>query len=464
MEASNNRSLFDSFSPLFFRALDFFTAGIAFYLAHYFRFANIQTSFEYEILGLLASFVVVASVSLCGGYASWRGKYRIEMIGRIFLAWSLAFMTVLALLVLSHKGEDFSRLWLGYAYLGSLFLAIVARIVLYAVLDYLRRMGVNQKRVLVIGSEKSVDLINESLSIDGTSGFSVFSAMTIDLKPLFGKNLEVSSLESLDSVLRENNISDIWFSLPLKESEFLDQAMFALRYSTVNMRFVPDMSDFRLLNHQLTSISGMPTIDLSASPLTGANGLLKRFEDLFLAFTIMILISPILVIIALAIKFTSQGPIIFKQLRHGVDGKPINVYKFRSMFVHEDAEVKQATKNDSRITPVGAFLRKTSLDELPQFYNVLQGRMSVVGPRPHAIAHNEHYKELIESYMQRHKVKPGITGWAQVNGFRGETDTVEKMERRVEFDLYYIENWSLIFDIKIVIMTIFKGFSNENAY
>jgi len=192
----------------------------------------------------------------------------------------------------------------------------------------------------------------------------------------------------------------------------------------------------------------------------------KWFEDRIVASLILVLISPILLGVALAVKFTSKGPIIFKQKRHGWNGEEIEVYKFRSMYVHDESKghVTQAKKGDSRITPLGAFLRRSSLDELPQFVNVLQGRMSIVGPRPHAVAHNMQYRELIPRYMLRHKVKPGITGWAQVNGLRGETDTVEKMEARVQADLFYIENWSLWFDLRIIFLTVFKGFFNTNAY
>ena len=197
----------------------------------------------------------------------------------------------------------------------------------------------------------------------------------------------------------------------------------------------------------------------------GWYGVVKRFEDFVLSLFAIILTSPIMFIIAVAVKLTSLGPVIFKQKRYGLDGKEIKVYKFRSMTVCEDgADVPQAKRCDSRITPFGAFLRKTSLDELPQFINVLQGRMSVVGPRPHAVAHNEQYRKQIRSYMLRHKVKPGITGWAQVNGWRGETDMLAKMENRVKDDLFYIENWSLWFDIKIIWLTVWKGLVNRNAY
>ncbi len=212
-------------------------------------------------------------------------------------------------------------------------------------------------------------------------------------------------------------------------------------------------------------MNGVPVVPLYDTPLSGINRVLKRVEDIVLSSLILLLISPVLCCIALAVKLSSPGPIIFRQTRYGMDGKPIMVWKFRSMKVMEnDKVVTQATQNDPRVTRVGNFLRRTSLDELPQFINVFTGGMSIVGPRPHAVAHNEQYRTLIEGYMLRHKVKPGITGWAQINGWRGETDTLEKMEKRIEFDLEYIREWSLWFDIKIVFLTIFKGFVNKAAY
>ncbi|HCQ8176166.1 TPA: exopolysaccharide biosynthesis polyprenyl glycosylphosphotransferase, partial [Escherichia coli] len=192
------------------------------------------------------------------------------------------------------------------------------------------------------------------------------------------------------------------------------------------------------LQSRTEEVNGIPVVPIFETPLNGINMVLKRLEDIILSVVILTLISPILIIISLCVKLTSPGPIIFKQTRYGMDGKPIKVWKFRTMVVMENDNVTQATKNDVRVTKVGRFLRRTSLDELPQFFNVLFGGMSIVGPRPHAVIHNEQYRSLIEGYMLRHKVKPGITGWAQINGWRGETDTLEKMEKRVEYDLEYI--------------------------
>jgi putative colanic acid biosynthesis UDP-glucose lipid carrier transferase len=234
----------------------------------------------------------------------------------------------------------------------------------------------------------------------------------------------------------------------------------------VVVRFFPEWDDVPLFSHKISNIAGLYALDLSSTPMVGPARLLKRLEDLALGALISVLVLPLCLGIALAIALTSPGPVLFKQYRTGINGKRFKVYKFRSMVVHQEegGQVTQARKGDSRVTRVGTFLRRTSLDELPQFFNVLQGRMSIVGPRPHALAHNEYYKELVESYMQRHKVKPGITGWAQVNGYRGETDTLEKMQKRVEHDLWYIDNWSLGLDLKIILQTIFKGFRDTNAY
>ena len=235
--------------------------------------------------------------------------------------------------------------------------------------------------------------------------------------------------------------------------------------TTANVYVVPNFFMYNLLNARWQTVGNVQALSVYDTPFQGASDVLKRFEDIVLSSLILMMISIPMLCIAAAVKLTSKGPVIFKQKRYGLDGKQITVYKFRSMTTQDNgAVVKQATKNDARLTKIGGFLRRTSLDELPQFINVLQGRMSIVGPRPHAVAHNEEYRKIITGYMLRHKVKPGITGWAQVNGLRGETETTNKMVQRVEYDLDYIHRWSIWFDIKIVFMTVFNGFINKNAY
>jgi putative colanic acid biosynthesis UDP-glucose lipid carrier transferase len=212
-------------------------------------------------------------------------------------------------------------------------------------------------------------------------------------------------------------------------------------------------------------MNGVPVVGICETPFTGTNKLVKRASDLVIAGLILLLISPLLLVIAIGVKLSSPGPVIFRQRRNGLDGEEIVVYKFRSMTAQDDGPVvPQASRGDPRITPFGAFIRRTSLDELPQFFNVLQGRMSIVGPRPHAVAHNEEYRRIIKAYMVRHKVKPGITGWAQVNGHRGETDTLDKMKARVEYDLEYLRNWTLGLDVQIIVRTIRLVFFDRRAY
>ncbi|HFO1752458.1 TPA: undecaprenyl-phosphate glucose phosphotransferase, partial [Klebsiella pneumoniae] len=264
---------------------------------------------------------------------------------------------------------------------------------------------------------------------------------------------------------REGNIDRIYIALSMKDEAKIKHIVGQLTDTTCSVLLIPDLFTFNILQARTEEINGVPVVPLFDTPLNGINMVFKRLEDIIVSFIILVLISPILFIIACAVKFTSPGPVIFRQIRYGMDGKPIKVWKFRSMTVMEnDSKVIQATKNDIRITRVGGFLRKTSLDELPQFFNVFLGQMSVVGPRPHAVAHNEQYRTLIQGYMLRHKVKPGITGLAQINGWRGETDTLDKMEKRIEYDLLYIRGWSVWLDLKIIFLTIFKGFVNKSAY
>jgi putative colanic acid biosysnthesis UDP-glucose lipid carrier transferase len=273
-------------------------------------------------------------------------------------------------------------------------------------------------------------------------------------------------MEGIRQFVDWEGIDQVWLALPLSEEKKIRAIYDHLRQTTVDVRLVPEVAGLRLMQRSVTDVAGLAVVDLSYSPMNGGSEWVKLIEDQVLAAVILVLISPLLLGIALAIKLTSPGPVLFKQRRHGLGGGDIEVYKFRSMVnrPNADGEAVQAQANDPRITPLGAFLRRTSLDELPQFINVLQGRMSIVGPRPHPVWLNEQHMHRIDAYAQRHKVKPGITGWAQVNGYRGETDTLEKMQKRVEYDLYYIENWSVWLDLKIVLLTVFKGFVNRNAY
>jgi putative colanic acid biosynthesis UDP-glucose lipid carrier transferase len=283
---------------------------------------------------------------------------------------------------------------------------------------------------------------------------------TLDGAPVLG------SLEQVADYAKKHRVDLIYLTLPMASQPRIMKLLDGLHDTTASVYFTPDIFIFDLIQGRMDSIGGIPVLAVCETPFSGMNGVVKRASDIVLASLILVLISPLLAAIAAGVKLTSPGPALFRQRRYGLDGREIVVYKFRSMTVAEDGPVvRQATRNDSRVTPFGAFLRRTSLDELPQFMNVLQGRMSIVGPRPHAVAHNEMYRKLIKSYMIRHKVRPGITGWAQVNGLRGETETVEKMKARIEYDLDYLRNWSLRLDLAIIWKTIFVVFRKpESAY
>lgn len=275
----------------------------------------------------------------------------------------------------------------------------------------------------------------------------------------------IGCLVDIPAYVHEHNIQCIYITLPMSSQPRILSLLDSLKDTTVSIYFVPDLFVFDLIQARFDHMASIPLVSICETPFIGVQGVVKRVEDLVLASIILVLLAIPMLLMAVLVKMTSDGPVLFKQRRYGLDGQEIVVYKFRSMTVMEDGEqVVQATQNDARVTPIGSFMRRTSFDELPQFINVLQGRMSIVGPRPHANAHNEQYRKLIKGYMVRHKVKPGITGWAQVNGFRGETDTLDKMEMRIAYDLDYLRHWSLDLDLKIIARTALMAFSGKNAY
>ena len=277
--------------------------------------------------------------------------------------------------------------------------------------------------------------------------------------------LRRGSLKDLAPFIRRQGVNEVYITLPLGTQPRIVRLLEDLQGTTASIFFVPDVFGISIIQGRLQDLNGVPVVGICETPFTGFNLVRKRVSDIVMASLILMLIAPVMLVIAIGVKLSSPGPVIFRQRRNGLEGEEIFIYKFRSMRVLDDgAVVKQAIKGDPRITRFGAFLRGSSLDELPQFINVLQGRMSIVGPRPHAVAHNELYRQLIKAYMVRHKVRPGITGWAQVNGYRGETDTVEKMQARVEYDLEYLRNWTLGLDLQIIARTIKLVFFDHNAY
>jgi putative colanic acid biosynthesis UDP-glucose lipid carrier transferase len=277
--------------------------------------------------------------------------------------------------------------------------------------------------------------------------------------PMLGKT------DELAQYVREHGIKMIFISQPISAQPRIRKLIDELQDTTASVYFLPDVYIFDLMQARFDNVGGMPVIAICETPFMGLNSTIKRASDIVLASVILLVLAPLMLVVAIAVRVSSPGPVIFRQRRYGLYGDEIIVYKFRSMTVMENgAAVVQAQKNDGRVTKIGGFLRRTSLDELPQFINVLQGRMSIVGPRPHAVAHNEQYRKLIKGYMLRHKVKPGITGWAQVNGLRGETATLDKMEARIQYDLDYLRNWSPWLDLWIVLKTVKVVLTRENAF
>jgi len=441
-------------------------------LSYWLRFSNLDLSITYKNVLLLGVLIGAASLSFFGAYRAWRGATFTSEIQCVVSATLTTFLLLIISGFVTQSSELLSRIWVVSWLLTSTTTILVYRLLLRKTLGALRAKGFNIRAVIIIGDGALAQQVADRLEQHPEMGLIV--------QGIIGTHEQVNgltthkgtvvpclgNLNDLERIAKKNKTDQVWIALPMSEVEKMEQVQSTLSNSSIAIRMVPDIFGFRLLNQSMTEVAGLPVINISTSHmLEGKNRFLKSLEDKILASIILLLISPILIILAIIIKLTSKGPILFKQYRTGANGQDFKVYKFRSMVVHneEGGKVTQATKGDSRITPIGAFMRRTSLDELPQFINVLQGRMSIVGPRPHALAHNEHYKTLVESYMRRHMVKPGITGWAQVNGFRGETDTIDKMESRVEYDLYYIENWSVWFDLRIIFLTVFKGFIHKNA-
>ena len=447
------------FSPIV-ALIDFIIVVGASVLAHLIRFGSSPMEAKFQALAGSTALLVIFCLTIAGIYDSWRGRQLLTLLKRYTLGLGLSIALLTAFLVFTRTAIEFSRLWLAYMLLFIWIGGVTYRSCYFWFLKNLRRSGKNLRNILVITTDTEHSKATFNKKEIALTGYNIAAYITV-------QEMELTiHAKNMSSELKKYQAHEVWLNLPLSMGTFIKDVVYELRHQTADIRFFPDFEDTLLLNHKASYTAGHYAIDISCTPLDGINRQLKRTEDIIIGAAIGLLITPICLMIALLIKLTDPGPILFKQRRHGLEGKPFTVYKFRTMKLHTEDEgtVTQAKKNDARVTKIGQFLRRTSLDELPQFFNVLQGRMSIVGPRPHALDHNEYYKDLVESYMWRHKVKPGITGLAQVRGHRGETDTLDKMAIRVECDLAYINNWSLWLDIKIILLTILKGFNNKNSY
>ena len=403
-------------------------------------------------------------------YYLWRGHSMSSLANRLFSAWlGTAIILLIVLLIAPYNRDNMVPLfyWIGATPAVMITMHVARRLVL----AHWRAKPTEPRRVAIVGATGLGLRLVKSMRDMPWLGYRVLGfyddrvESNTEERRLSGEDISVNGgLEQLYQDAHDGKIDIVFITLPMRAELRMHSLINRLADTTVSAYLIPDVFSFDLLHSRLTCLQGIPALSIYDSPLVD-NGWAKRMEDIVLGSLMLLGLALPMALIALGVKLTSAGPVFFKQTRYGMGGEKIKVWKFRSMTVCEDGpNVMQAQRSDPRVTPFGNFLRKTSLDELPQLFNVISGSMSLVGPRPHAVAHNEFYRTQIKGYMLRHKVKPGITGLAQVNGFRGETETLDKMSGRIAYDLEYIRNWSLMLDIKILWLTLFKGFVGQHAY
>ena len=426
-------------------------------------------SLEFYALGLVAFLIAAQIFSPLDLAIHKRTEGTRKIVSRVLLEWSCVVAVLVFLAVSFRLTHVFSRdIILSWSLATPLALLLVDSL-RNPVAKWLSSSRAITDRYIIIGAnEVGVELsrrIEHSHAGGKFLGFLDFRSSERLGDGLAGQVTGNCSARDLADFVRSHAISRVYLALPICTAPRIEELLKELRDTTASVYFVPNIFAFDLVQARCVEIDGMPAFSICDSPLQGMSGVWKRAFDVAFASITLLLTWPVLLAIALAIKLSSPGPVLFKQRRYGLNGEEILIYKFRSMTVCEDGcEVAQATQRDCRVTRLGAFLRRSSFDELPQILNVLEGKMSFVGPRPHAVAHNETYRKLINGYMIRHKVRPGITGWAQVNGLRGETSTIDKMRLRVQYDLDYLKNWSLWLDLKIIAKTALIVVNDRNAY
>ncbi len=441
-------------------------AAIGFGLLLYLAWVYQMFYHIYLIAGVLAFFIAMVSFRTVGLYRSWRVAALAHEVQQIITGCVVVYILLLLAGYALKSSDLFSRrVVLTWMVTWPVFLGM-ERLFIRTALRHYREKGRNLKTAVIAGAGELGQNLAKWMNENAWSGTKI--AGFFDDNETHGVRgyPVLGNIESLPEFARNNCVDAIYLALPMRTEEKIQWLLKELADSTASVYLVPDILLFDLLlGGNVMYFDDLPVIALRDTPLRGYNAILKRVEDLVLAALILVVISPIMLAVIIALKISSRGPAFFKQWRYGLDGRPISIYKFRTMTVCEDGYTfNQATKSDARVTRLGALLRSTSLDELPQFINVLQGRMSIVGPRPHPVAMNEEYRRRVPGYMLRHKIRPGITGLAQLRGWRGETDTLEKMEKRVECDLEYLRQWSVFLDLKIIALTILTSVWKTNAY
>jgi Undecaprenyl-phosphate glucose phosphotransferase len=423
-------------------------------------------------IGMIAV-ITVTLIQASGGYrvAAFRSFFKTAV--RLIAAWSMTFLMVAAGLVLAKVADHYSRLWLATFFGTGLAMLLVGRFVLFRIIDAQTRAGRFDRRTAIVGGGQPAEDLIAALETQSESGIrivGVFDDRNADRSSdVVAGHPKLGNVDDLVAYARHARLDLIVFTIPITAEARILQMLAKLWVLPIDIRLSAHAAKLRLRPRSYSYLGSVPVLDVFDRPIADWDVVVKALFDRCVGLMMLLALSPLMLVIALAVRLTSRGPVLFRQKRHGFNNELIEVYKFRSMYVDQcDAgAAKMVTRGDPRVTPVGRFIRKTSLDELPQLFNVLKGDLSLVGPRPHALqakAANTLYDQVVDGYFARHKVKPGITGWAQVNGWRGETDTSEKLQRRVEHDLYYIENWSVLLDLQILLTTPFALFKTENAY
>jgi len=440
------------------KLVDPFIVALTGIASYYLRFGDLALPVSY-MTALLSAFAL--TLVMFEAFDVYRGRGMRNSVVNLLTAWLAVFVALVVLMYMTKTGAEFSRQWVGMWTVLAFIVLIAARVGALWLLGVAYTRAGFGRRIVIAGAGVLGREVARRLRESPSAGFNVV-AFFDDNPTLRSSDIEgipvQGTVDQIKDIVRSLPLDQVWIALPLRAEERIKLLLRDLAPMNVEVRFVPDIYGFTLLNHSVKEVSGLPVVNLTESPLTGLKGALKWLEDKVLAILILLVIWPVMLVVALGVKLTSPGPVLFRQRRSGLDNREIVVWKFRTMSVDQQPMpgLPQARKDDPRVTRFGAFLRRTSLDELPQFINVLLGDMSIVGPRPHAFWLDEFYLDKIPTYMLRSWIKPGITGWAQVCGWRGETDETWKMEMRVQHDLYYIENWSLGLDIYIILLTLFR--------
>lgn len=450
------------------KLLDFFTVNILVFI--YLKYFHVEQSTASVLLGIIYSLIFIRGNEYFNLYTN---QFREHLFTKsLCLFFSLCISSILSFSFFTLAENLFNKHSIPNLLLlveGVIQCSLIIFVFVLVIRLIIRRF-LNRKKIKVAilgitpaGLAIEHALLNE-FTKDGIE-ISYFEDRNNQRDSRFINIEQKGNSRDLLALAKADEIDEIYIALPMVAQQRIREFLNQFSDTTVDVFLVPDLFSYSSHISQLRMFGNIQTISIFTSPFDGEGALLKRIEDIILGAFFTLVSLPAMLLVAIGVKLTSPGPVLFKQNRYGLNGKQIQVWKFRTMRVMENSEVvKQATRGDPRITRFGAFLRRTSLDELPQFINVLQGQMSIVGPRPHAVAHNEEYRGLVDNYMIRHKVKPGITGLAQIHGFRGETDTLDKMESRIHYDLKYIQSWSLFLDLKIIFLTFFRGFVGKNAF